>query len=48
MAWMDDMPPWAKDMRDMVLALCGCLLLAVPMIMIKHKNAMAKVQNKMD
>ena len=47
-AWMDDMPPWAKDMRDMVFGVCACLLIAVPMLMMKHKSAMAKVQNKMD
>jgi len=49
--WMEDasqFPAWMKDARDVIIGIVACLVLAVPMLMVKHKAALKAAQGKMD
>lgn len=46
--WMNDMDPFWRECRDVVLAVFCCLVIGVPMVLMRHKYALKKAQGKMD
>ena len=45
---MSEVEPWKKDMMNGFLGMVACLVIAVPMIMYKHRIALDAAKNKMD
>ena len=46
--WMEELPQWQRDLRDGLFALVAALVIAVPMIMVRHKAALKAAHGKMD
>jgi hypothetical protein len=46
--WMDEMDPFYKECRDVLLAVFCCLAIGIPMVLMRHKLTLQKVQGKMD
>ena len=46
--WMNEMSPLWREARDVFIGVACCLLIGIPMVLIRHKYALKKAQGKMD
>jgi hypothetical protein len=46
--WMKDGPEWQKHLFEVALPLFAALLIGIPMIMVRHRAALAAAKGKLD
>ncbi len=46
--WIKEVPEWQKEAVEVVLGIVLCLVIAIPMLRIKHAAALKAAHGKMD
>lgn len=46
--WIKEMPTWQKEAVEVAIGMILCLVIAIPMLRIKHAAALKAAHGKMD